>query len=47
MLRRQQGPGHGGELEVFSGLQLDPPKGFNWGSGRYATGHDFRSSVLL
>lgn len=30
MLRCQQGSGHGGELEVFSDLQLDPPKGFRW-----------------
>lgn len=47
MLRWQRGPGRGGELEVLSGLQLDPPKAFNWGSDRYATGHDFRSSILL
>lgn len=45
MLRQQQGPRR--ELVVVSGLQLGPSKGFKWGSDRYATGHDFRSSVLL
>lgn len=47
MLRRQQGPGNGGELEVFSDLQLHPPNGFKRGSDRYAAGHDFRSNILL
>jgi len=40
VLRWQQGPGCGGELEVLFSLQLDPPKGFKWGSDRYAAGHD-------
>lgn len=43
MLRRHQGPGRGGLLEVLPDLQLDHRQG----GARHAAGHDFRSSVRL